>query len=243
MPNHRFTLIKLMLVGLVASVLTGCASSRMMPPNFQIIPAEELSDKALEELSGEIAIHTEESYDHVEAWSERAPAGVKIDVDKGGYHGYAISDAFKEAYTIKGEVILDFETPRKGKWATNTFGLWRFESAAVRGWCVPVALSKLILIGFVFSDLCSATEPSHAYAMRRLKAATSYLKGNSFVITDYRTENITETISTSNRVIVRDIVALSKVRALILHDPFFEKARQARVNTDETTDASASRGE
>ena len=140
MLTHRYTLMKLMLVALVASVLTGCTSSRMMPPNFQVIPAEKMSDEALEALQSEIAVHTEDSYDHIEAWSERAPAGVKVDVDETDYHGYAISDAFKDAYTIKGEVILDFETPRKGKWATDTFGLWRFESAAVRGWCVPVAL-------------------------------------------------------------------------------------------------------
>ena len=109
--------------------------------------------------------------------------------------------------------------------------------------CTGRSLSKLILIGFALSDLCAASEPSHAYALRRLKAATSYLKGNSFVITDYRTVTIRDAKSGSGVVILRESTGLGKVRALILHDPFFEKSRQARANMDQASDANDARGE
>ena len=112
MPNHRFTLIKLMLVGLVASVLTGCASSRMMPPNFQIIPAEELSDKAPEEPEAAIAIHTEERRTTSKPASSVGPSRRKDRCRRGRLSWLRNQRRLsKKSYTIKGEVILDFDAP------------------------------------------------------------------------------------------------------------------------------------
>ena len=231
MVNPRSILMKLTMLALMAAILTGCASSRMMPPNYTLMPTEPMSEAELETLTSEVQVHSEPSYEHVEDWYGPLPAGVKVksttnEEDEVTYESFEVAEAFRDAYQVKGEVLLDFESARDYKWWKDAAGLWRFESASQRATCGMIFASKLLVIGWFLNGFCKATPPDEAYVRRRLKAAASKLGGNSVVMTHLKTTLVYE-VDNRGRVLPGRPARtrFDKVRALVLHDPFFETTR------------------